>query len=166
MRMRHGRPGAADLSVAAKDVRFAAANQKKGMALSSRKGEPGFTHNRRQRLTFSIASVYESAALSRSRACAPDFLRSRSSMANTKSAEKATRQMVRRTEINKSRTSRMRAFVRKVEEAIASGDKDAAKAAMAAAEPILMRSAQKQALHKRAASRKISRLNARLRAMP
>jgi len=87
-------------------------------------------------------------------------------MANTKSAEKAARQMVRRTQINKSRTSRMRAFVRKVEEAIDSGNKDAAKAAMAAAEPILMRSAQKRVMHKRAASRKISRLTARLKAMP
>jgi len=87
-------------------------------------------------------------------------------MANTKSAEKAARQTVRRTGINKSRTSRMKAYVRKVEEAIASGDKDAAKTALAAAQPILMRSAQKRIVHKNTASRKVSRLTARLKAMP
>ena len=64
-------------------------------------------------------------------------------MANTSSARKAARQAVRRTEINKSRTSRMKLSVRKVEEAVASGDKAAAKAALAAAEPILMRASQK-----------------------
>ena len=55
--------------------------------------------------------------------------------------------------------------VRKVEEAIASGDKAAAKSALAAAEPILMRTAQKSVIHKKAASRKVSRLAARLKAM-
>ena len=60
-------------------------------------------------------------------------------MANTSSAKKAARQMVRRTEINKSRRSRLKAQVRKVEEAIASGDKAAAKSALAAAEPLLMK---------------------------
>jgi small subunit ribosomal protein S20 len=86
-------------------------------------------------------------------------------MANTTSARKAARKALRRTEINKSRNSRMKAYVRKAEEALASGDKTAAKAALAAAEPVLMRSAQKGSVHKKAASRKISRLNARLKAM-
>jgi small subunit ribosomal protein S20 len=86
-------------------------------------------------------------------------------MANTASAKKAARQMIRRTEINKSRRSRLKAYVRKVEEALAAGDKAAAKTALAAAEPILMRTAQKGVVHKRAASRKVSRLAARVKAM-
>lgn len=86
-------------------------------------------------------------------------------MANTKSATKAARQAIRRTAINKSRSSEVKSYVRKVEEAIASGDKEAAKTALAAAQPILMRSAQKKVMHKRAASRKVSRLSSRLKAM-
>jgi small subunit ribosomal protein S20 len=86
-------------------------------------------------------------------------------MANTKSATKAARQAIRRTAINKSRTSQVKSSVRKVEEAIASGDKAAAKTALAAAQPVLMRAAQKSVLHKKAASRKVSRLNSRLKAM-
>lgn len=79
-------------------------------------------------------------------------------MANTKSAKKATRKIARRTEVNKARRSRMRSSVRKVEEAIASGDAAAAAAALKAAEPELMRAAQKGVLHKMTASRKVSRL--------
>jgi small subunit ribosomal protein S20 len=86
-------------------------------------------------------------------------------MANTKSATKAARQTLRRTAINKSRSSQVKSYVRKVEEAIASGDKEAAKAALAAAQPVLMRSAQKNVLHKKTASRKVSRLSSRLKAM-
>lgn len=86
-------------------------------------------------------------------------------MANTKSAQKAARQMIRRTEINKGRRSQLKTEVRKVEQAIASGDKDAAKSALAAAEPILMRVAQQGIIHKNTASRKVSRLTARLKAM-
>jgi small subunit ribosomal protein S20 len=86
-------------------------------------------------------------------------------MANTKSATKAARQAIRRTAINKSRASQVKSYVRKVEEAIASGDKEAAKAALAAAQPVLMRSAQKRVVHKKAASRKVSRLSSRLKAM-
>jgi small subunit ribosomal protein S20 len=86
-------------------------------------------------------------------------------MANTTSAKKAARKMIRRTEINKARRSRLKAFVRKFEEAVASGDKVAAKGALAAAEPILVRTAQKGVIHPRAASRKVSRLTARLKAM-
>jgi small subunit ribosomal protein S20 len=86
-------------------------------------------------------------------------------MANTKSAKKAARVTLRRTAINKARRSRMRTFVRKVEEAISSGDKSAAEAALRSAQPELMRSAQKGILHKNTASRKISRLSARIRVL-
>ena len=87
-------------------------------------------------------------------------------MANTTSARKAARQAVRRTEVNKSRTSRMRLSVRKVEEAVSSGDKAAAKAALSAAEPILMRAYQKGVVHKKSAARKVSRLASRVKSMP
>lgn len=80
-------------------------------------------------------------------------------MANTKSAKKAARQTIRRTLINKARRSRMRSFVRKVEEAIASGDHAVAMSALQAAQPEMMRAAQKGILHKNTASRKVSRLN-------
>ena len=86
-------------------------------------------------------------------------------MANTSSAKKAARQMVRRTEINKSRRSRLKSSVRKVEEAIASGKKADAIAALHAAEPVLARTAQKGVLHKKTASRKVSRLSARVNAL-
>ncbi|MEW5963685.1 MAG: 30S ribosomal protein S20 [Pseudomonadota bacterium] len=86
-------------------------------------------------------------------------------MANTKSAKKATRQMQRRTEINKSRRTNMRTEVRKVEEAIQAGKKDEAVSALAAAAPVLARTAQKGVIHKRTASRKISRLSAQIKAM-
>ena len=86
-------------------------------------------------------------------------------MANTRSAKKAARQTIRRTEANKARRSRMRSFVRKVEEAIASGDKDKASAALKEAEPVLARTAQKGMLHRKTASRKVSRLAKRVHAM-
>ncbi|MGE3149571.1 MAG: 30S ribosomal protein S20 [Pseudorhodoplanes sp.] len=80
-------------------------------------------------------------------------------MANTSSAKKITRQIVRRTEVNKARRSTMRTYIRKVEEAIAGGDAKAAKAALKLAEPKIMRAAQKGVVHKNTASRKISRLS-------
>ena len=83
-------------------------------------------------------------------------------MANTSSAKKADRRNARRTETNKARRSRMRTIVRDVEEAIASGDKTAALAALVAAEPVVMRSAQKGIIHKNTASRKVSRLTHRI----
>jgi small subunit ribosomal protein S20 len=79
-------------------------------------------------------------------------------MANTKSAKKKTRVIARRTAINKTRRSGMRTSIRKVEEAIASGDHAAATAALHAAEPQVMRASQKGILHKKTASRKVSRL--------
>ena len=84
-------------------------------------------------------------------------------MANTSSAKKAVRKIARRTEVNRSRRSEMRTYVKKVEEAIASGDHAAAKAALVAAQPLMMRAAQKGIVHKNTASRKISRLAARVK---
>ncbi|QIB35011.1 30S ribosomal protein S20 [Ancylobacter pratisalsi] len=83
-------------------------------------------------------------------------------MANTPSAKKAARKIERRTEVNKNRRSRMRTFVRKVEEALASGDRAAAGVAFEAAQPEIMRAAQKGVLHKNTASRKVSRLAQRV----
>ncbi|MDB5485645.1 MAG: ribosomal protein [Tardiphaga sp.] len=79
-------------------------------------------------------------------------------MANTTSAKKATRKIAARTIVNKSRRTQMRGSVRQVEEAIASGDKDAALKAMANAEPALMKAAQRNIVHRNQASRKVSRL--------
>ena len=83
-------------------------------------------------------------------------------MANTTSARKATRKIARRTEINKARRSKMRNFVRKVEEAIATGDRAQALAALKEAEPVIVRSAQKGIVHRNAANRKVSRLTLRI----
>jgi small subunit ribosomal protein S20 len=86
-------------------------------------------------------------------------------MANTSSAKKAARQAVRRTEINKSRKTRMKTEVKGVEVAIAAGNKAAAIAALKSAEPVLARTAQKGIVHKKTASRKVSRLTKRIAAM-
>jgi len=83
-------------------------------------------------------------------------------MANTKSARKATRKIARRTETNKVRRTLWRSSVRKVEEAIASGDRKAAAAALKQAEPVIMRAAQRGVVHKNNASRKVSRLTHRI----
>jgi small subunit ribosomal protein S20 len=83
-------------------------------------------------------------------------------MANTSSARKATRKIARRTEVNKTRRSVLRNSVRKVEEAIASGDRNAALTAIKEAEPALMRAAQRGVVHKNTASRKVSRLAHRI----
>ena len=86
-------------------------------------------------------------------------------MANTTSAKKATRKIARRTAVNRNNRSRMRTFVKKVEEAIAKGDKAAAAEAFKVAEPILVRSAQKGVLHANTASRKVSRLAHAIKAL-
>jgi small subunit ribosomal protein S20 len=86
-------------------------------------------------------------------------------MANTSSAKKAARQMITRTARNKSRRTRLKSTVRGVEDAIASGDKAAATAALKAVEPVLVRTAQKGVIHKKTASRKVSRLAARVKSM-
>lgn len=86
-------------------------------------------------------------------------------MANTTSAKKAVRKIARRTAVNKNRRSRVRNFIRKVEEALASGDKTAAETAFKAAQPELMRAAGKGILHRNTASRKVSRLAQRVKSL-
>lgn len=86
-------------------------------------------------------------------------------MANSPQSKKRARQNLRRLDINKARRSRIRTHLRKVEEAIASGDKDAAAAALRAAQPELMRGVTKGVYHKNTASRKMSRLSARVKAI-
>jgi small subunit ribosomal protein S20 len=83
-------------------------------------------------------------------------------MANTSSARKAARVIARRTEINKSRRSRLRSTLGKVEEAFASGDQAKVAVALKDAEPVIMRAAQKGVLHPNTASRKVARLTKRL----
>ena len=79
-------------------------------------------------------------------------------MANTSSAKKATRKIERRTAVNRIRRSRVRTFVKKLEDALKAGDKAAATEAFKGAQPELMRAAQKGVMHKNTASRKVSRL--------
>ena len=86
-------------------------------------------------------------------------------MANTSSAKKAARKIERRAAVNKNRRSRVRTFVRKVEEALAAGDKAAAETAFHQAQPELMRAASKGVLHGNTASRKVSRLAQRVKAL-
>ena len=86
-------------------------------------------------------------------------------MANSPQAKKRARQIERRTAVNKARNSRIRTFLRAVEEAIASGDKAAATAALRAAQPELMRGVTKGIFHKNTASRKVSRLASRVKAL-
>ncbi|MDZ4741190.1 MAG: 30S ribosomal protein S20 [Alphaproteobacteria bacterium] len=86
-------------------------------------------------------------------------------MANIRSAAKAARKGKRREAVNVARKSRVRTFVRSVEEAIASGDSKAAVEALRAAQPEIIRGANKRILHKRAAARKVSRLTRRVKAL-
>lgn len=86
-------------------------------------------------------------------------------MPNTVSAKKAVRKIAQRTTVNRARRSQMRTYLRKVEEAIASGDATAAQGALSVAGPILMRAAQKGIVHANAASRKMSRLTKRVKAL-
>ncbi len=86
-------------------------------------------------------------------------------MAQHRSAKKRIRQIERRTKVNRARMSRIRTFIHKVEEAIAGGDKDAAEAALRAAQPEIMRGVTKGVLHRNKAARRISRLAARVNAV-
>ena len=86
-------------------------------------------------------------------------------MANTPQAKKRARQNEKRFAINKARRSRIRTYLRKVEEAIASGDQAAAQAALRAAQPELMRGVTKGVLHKNTVARKMSRLSSRVKAL-
>jgi small subunit ribosomal protein S20 len=86
-------------------------------------------------------------------------------MANSPSSKKRALQAERRAEINKARRSRMRTFIRRVEEAIATGDQTAAAEALKAAQPEIMRNVSKGVVHRNTASRKISRLAGRVNAL-
>ncbi|MEN2494722.1 MAG: 30S ribosomal protein S20 [Hyphomicrobiaceae bacterium hypho_1] len=86
-------------------------------------------------------------------------------MANTSSAKKAARQSLRRTVINKARRSKMRTEIRRVEEAIASGDQTTAYEALKVAQPVIIRSGQKGIVHSNNASRKVSRLAKKIKRM-
>ncbi|PIB23122.1 30S ribosomal protein S20 [Amylibacter kogurei] len=86
-------------------------------------------------------------------------------MANTAQSKKRARQAERRTEVNKARRSRIRTFLRKVEEAITGGDQKVAQEALKAAQPEIMRGVTKGVMHKNTASRKISRLSARVKGL-
>ena len=86
-------------------------------------------------------------------------------MANTAQSNKRARHNETRFAVNKARRSRIRTYLRKVEEAIASGDKDAASAALREAQPELMRGVSRGVFHKNTASRKMSRLSARVKAI-
>ena len=86
-------------------------------------------------------------------------------MANTASARKRIRQTVRRTERNQARKSRMRTFVKKVELAIASGDKAQATAAFQAAQPEMQRAAGKGVIHANTVARKLSRMSKRIKGL-
>lgn len=86
-------------------------------------------------------------------------------MANSPQSKKRARQIERRTEVNKARRSRIRTYLRKVEEAIASGDQTAATAALRECQPELDRGVTKGVLHKNTVARKMSRLTARVKAL-
>ena len=86
-------------------------------------------------------------------------------MANHKSAEKRARQTERRTAVNRARTSRIKTFVKKVETAIAGGDKSAAAEALRTAQPEIQRGVAKGVVHKNTAARKLSRLSARIKSL-
>ena len=86
-------------------------------------------------------------------------------MANTPSAKKAARKIARLTAVNTARRSRVRTFLRRVEEALQTGDHQAAVNALKVAEPELMRATSKGVFHKNTASRKISRLSHRVKAL-
>lgn len=86
-------------------------------------------------------------------------------MANHKSAQKRIRRNANRSEINGARIGRIRTFVKKVELAIASGNQDAAKSALQAAQPELHRGVTKGVLHRNTVARKLSRLSGRIKAM-
>jgi len=86
-------------------------------------------------------------------------------MANTPQAEKRIRRNARRAEINKARVSRIRTFVKRAESTIAAGDHASASAALAAAQPEMMRGVAKGVLHRNTVARKISRLAKRVKAL-
>jgi small subunit ribosomal protein S20 len=87
------------------------------------------------------------------------------SMAHHSAAKKSIRQTVRRSAVNSARMSQVRSFIKKVESAIGAGDKKSAAAALKEAQPIIQRGVRAGVLHRNVASRKLSRLNARIKAL-
>lgn len=86
-------------------------------------------------------------------------------MANTTSAQKMVRKIERRTAVNKSRRSRVRTYIKKLDTAVAAGDQSAAQEAFRTAESEIMRAVSKGVMHKNTAARKVSRLSKRVRAL-
>ncbi len=86
-------------------------------------------------------------------------------MANTKSAKKMVRKIERRTAVNKARRSRVRTFIRRVEEAVAAGDREGAESALQAAQPEMHRAVTKGLFHRNTVARKLSRLSARVKSV-
>lgn len=86
-------------------------------------------------------------------------------MANTTSAQKMVRKIERRTAVNKSRRSRVRTFIKKLDTAVEAGDQQAAQTAFQTAEAEIMRAVSKGVIHKNTAARKVSRLSKRVRMM-
>ena len=86
-------------------------------------------------------------------------------MANTASARKRNRQTIKRTARNAARKSRVRTFIKRVEVAVAGGDKQAATAALLDAQPEMQRAASKGVVHRNKVARKLSRLSARIKAL-
>jgi small subunit ribosomal protein S20 len=123
----------------------------RALTISARRGDFGFRGH------FNQLAIAPSGPNACGRVSKHEF-----QMANTKSARKAARQAIRKTEINKSRRTALRNSMRKVEEAIASGDRAAATAALKAAEPAIMRASQLGVIHKNNASRTVSRLTHRV----
>ena len=111
------------------------------------------------------AAAYGASYAPLERGLVPSFLpgSNRHIMANNDSARKRIRQTAKRTARNKARKSRVRSFVRKVEEAVASGDKAAAQEAFRAAQPEMQRAATKGVVHANTVARKLSRLSARVK---
>ena len=86
-------------------------------------------------------------------------------MANLSSSKKMVRKIERRTARNRDQKSKMRTFIRRVDEAVASGDRAAAENALRAAQPLIARAGRKGLMHKKTASRKVSRLAKQIRAI-
>ncbi len=125
---------------------------------ASQPRESGFALTREALLAICAPPNFTRAEPRRRRAT-----RRRYTMANTPGAKKAVRKIARRTEVNKARRSRVRTYLRKFDEALASGDASTARAAFAQAQSELMRAVGKGVVHKNTGSRKVSRLAAQLR---
>jgi small subunit ribosomal protein S20 len=109
---------------------------------------------------------FQTGAIRPARSTCAGSAHARDLMANTDSARKRIRQNIVRSARNQARRSRMRTFVKKVEAAIAGGDREAANAALRDAQPEMQRAAGKGVIHKNTISRKLSRMTARIKSIP